>query len=136
MFNARFKALMKYVSNRYPHNLDFKTKISIVNDEIKSINNRILIHIFVDFILINQEIMDNMRKKPKDKHIKFWDNVNFNTYKDVTKRTSKDQIDGENPVFDQIKYIFKISSKSVKKYVISEFYHLKNLARKFVDTDE
>lgn len=136
IFNARFKALMKTISNNYPKDLDFKTKIDVVNSTIKSISNRTLIHIFTDFILPNKEITDNMKKYPDDRHIKYWDNIDFNMYKNITNRTSNDQINDENPVFDQIKTIFKISNRDLKKYVISEFYVLKNLAIEYINSSE
>lgn len=136
MFNARFKALLKYVCNKYPNNIDFKTKVDILNKNVKGLENRIIINIFVDYILSNEDIVDNIKKNPNDDNIKFWDSIDFNTYSQATKRTKKSEINNDNPIFEQIKIIFKISNKDVKKYVIRSFNNLKILAKTYVKVNE
>ena len=72
----------------------------------------------------------------KIKHLDFWSDFDYNMYKNNTKRTSEEQVNKENPIFEMIKNIFSISNKKTKKYVLTEFYSLKNIARAFDETDE
>lgn len=125
VFNAKFKVLMKRISGKHPNDIDLKAKIDAVNNEIRSLNNRILIHIFSDYIVDNKVISKNIQKDPSPSTIKFWTNFSHDTYKKITGR------DDSNVLFNQIKKIFEISDEKEKKYVISTFYTLKNVIKRF-----
>lgn len=118
-FNVRFKDLTKYMRNKLSNNLYVLSQLDTMESKTKGNGNRTIIHVFVDYIVNNKEISQNIRKG----NDKFFDNITHSKY-------------GEKKIFVELKNIYNNTNINERKYIMKEIDNLRKLARAYDKASE
>ena len=119
MFNIRFKDFIKRIQKKLSDDEHAMSQIDILSEKIKGNGNRIIIHLFVDYIVSNDEVSKNI-KKGNDK---FFDNI---IYKNNTIKEK----------FMKLKQMYQKSKYLERKYILKKINNLRKLAVKYTKVSE
>lgn len=132
VFNNQFKRYLADIKTKYTDNITVISSIeTFLNKYLKSDSNRIVINLFVDKILIDDDLVDSIKKKDTKYIINYGEDDEGEEGEESTTSIIKN-----NKFFKLLMPIFKKSTTKYQESLLESLTKLIKLADKFYSASE